>query len=237
MGETVDETVDEPPTSIEASAPESDPSSVSLSFDARWRGIGPSTSEEDSTAPPRMFWEPQPSPAFVPPDPVNEELVIEMQGPEVDAVDTSFDEVSMPEEHVSEEWSGEDAKPEAAPEPTSAPSDDLGPKHVPPPEPPMPEAATYGTPWPQDSGSELSRPLHVRFPSEPPMAEAASAEDISTEERGPDRPLNWDFDLTGPSVRFPDNAPEDPLSGALGASAPEDPVIDPGSDGVGGPFA
>ena len=237
VDEPMDEPVDEPPTSIETSDPESDPSSVSLSFDARWRGVAPSTSEEDSAAPPRKFWEPQPSAALVTPDPVNEELVIEMQGLEVDAVDTSFDEVSTPEEHVSEEWSGEDAKPEATPEPASAPSEDLGPKHVSPPEPSMPEAATYGTPWPQDSGPELSRPLHVRFPSEPPMAEAASAGDIPTEERGPDRPLNWDFDLSGPSVRFPDNAPDDPLSGALGASAPEDPAIDPGSEGVGGPFA
>ncbi len=127
VDEPMDEPVDEPPTSIETSDPESDPSSVSLSFDARWRGVAPSTSEEDSAAPPRKFWEPQPSAALVTPDPVNEELVIEMQGLEVDAVDTSFDEVSTPEEHVSEEWSGEDAKPEATPEPASAPSEDLGP--------------------------------------------------------------------------------------------------------------
>jgi hypothetical protein len=231
----------EPPVSIDASAPASESSSVSLSFDARWGESAPSSPEENSAdpAPMRKFWEPQPSSAVVTPDPSHEELVIEMRVPEVEASDASSGDVSAPEEYVSEEWSGEDAKPEATPEPTCEPSDDLGPKSVPAPEPPMPEAATYGTPWPQDSGPELTSPLHVRFPSEPDPAEAVQAENASDGECDSNRPLNWNFDLTGPSTRFPDNAPapSEPHSGIPGDSASGDPAVDPGSDGVGGPFA
>jgi hypothetical protein len=108
----------------------------------------------------------------------------------------------------------------------------------------MPEAATYGTPWPQDSGPELSRPLHVRFPSESPEAEAVLGDAVQAEstpsgECGTDRPLNWDFDLTGSPGRLPNKvpAPSEPLPGIPGASASGNPAVDPGSDGVGGPFA
>lgn len=226
----------------EAPNPDPESSPVSLSFGARSGQSGSSPSDQDPP-PARKFWEPQSSSlASSPPsspasahDPECEEPVAEgMQAPQVDAADAPSVDMSTPDEQVREdEWRDGDAKPEATPEPSSDPSDDSGPKRVPPPEPPMPEAATYGTPWPQDSGPELSRPLHARFPDEPPKSEVAQAEDASAGQ-GSDRPLNWDFDLTGPSVRFPDNAPGEPPSST---SVPVDSSEDPGSDGVGGPFA
>ncbi|HIF41123.1 MAG TPA: hypothetical protein EYQ74_08490 [Planctomycetes bacterium] len=221
------------PVSIDAPDSEPPPSSVSLSFSHRWGESAPSPSGEDP-APARKFWEPQPSAAVAEPDPASVELVIEMSASDPEAADAPVGEVSTPEEQVSEEeWLGGSAKPEGRPEPAPEPSDDGGPKRPLPPEPHMPEAATYGTPWPQDSGPELSRPLHVRFPTEPPTPEAVQAEDASTDQ-GSDRPLNWDFDLTGPSVRFSDNVSGESTAGY---SAPGDSAVDPGNDGVGGPFA
>jgi hypothetical protein len=232
MAEPMAEVAADPPVSIDAPDPEPNPSPVSLAFGARWRESAPSPSGEDSS-PARKFWEPRPSAAAVAPDPGSEELVIEMRVPSVEAADAPSAEVPTAEERVSaEEGPGADAKPEATPEPACEPSDDPGPKRV-PPESPMPDAATYGTPWPQDAGPELTRPLHVRFPSEPPEPEAMQAEDAVTAQ-GSDRPLNWNFDLTGPSVRFPENAPGEPPSGYSAAGHSAD---DPGRDGVGGPFA
>ena len=256
MAEEMAEEMAEPPVMIDAPAPASESPPVAPSLGARGGESAASSSEEDSAeaAPTRKFWEPQSSSAIVTPDPDNEELVIEMEVPEVEASDTSFGDVSAPEEYVSEERVEGNAKreatPEATPEPIDEPSDDLGPKYASSPEPPMPEAATYGTPWPQDSGPELSRPLHVRFPSESPEVEVEAAveaeqvdpmqaESAPSGECGTDRPLNWDFDLTGTPARLSNKvpAPSEPLPGIPGASASGKPAVDPGSDGVGGPFA
>jgi hypothetical protein len=237
------------PSSAPAERMKATSSSVSLSFGVR-AGQSRSSYTDSipmSLRPPRKFWEPRSSVVLAESEPASEELAVEPRAPEDSSTEVPGTEAEASKEPVGGGRANAESASESAFEPTDGPApetgEDAGPKALPPADPPKPEAATYGTPWPQESGAAPSRPLHVRFPSEPSPEEAPQVEEESPEARSHDRPLNWNFDLMGPSVRFPGSplaaGKAHPGSVAFPGQEgpPPDPVRDPVRDGVGGPFA